>query len=77
VQVVLEGNGVSAITGTATNDTSRTFSNAFIEFNLHDEQGNVVGNAIAHVANLAPGKAETPTRFATVKVSKVQVFPPN
>jgi hypothetical protein len=80
-RVVPEGNGISAIIGTATNRTGRTFSAAFIEFNLYDSGGTVVGNTIDHVANLAPGnnwsfKAETPTRFATAKITKIQVFPP-
>jgi hypothetical protein len=81
LQVVPEADGVSAITGTATNQTGRTLSSAFIEFNLYDSRGTVVGNAIDHIENLAPGnswnfKAETPTRFGTVRVTKVQLFPP-
>jgi hypothetical protein len=81
LQVVSEGNGISAITGTATNQTDRELTAAFVKFNLLDERGALVGNAMATASDLAPGQtwkfeAETPVRFATAKLSGVEVFPP-
>jgi hypothetical protein len=80
-QVVSEGNGISAITGTATNQTGRELTAAFVKFNLLDERGGLVGNAMATASDLEPGQvwkfdAETPVQFATVRLSGVEVFPP-
>lgn len=83
VHIVHDSNtGFSSITGMATNRSGRTLSNAFVKFNLFDNQGNVVGNALAVASDLAPTdkwafEAVAPTKFATVKLTKVEVFPPS
>jgi hypothetical protein len=77
-------NGYAVITGTATNRSGCTLSHAFVRFNLYDNQGTVVGNALDHASDLAPSDrwaftaqtALTGTKFATVKLTGVQVFPP-
>jgi hypothetical protein len=81
VQIARSSYGLSMITGTATNQSGRTLSDAFVKFNLYDNRGTVVGNVLDHASDLAPGdkwafKAETGTKFATVKLTGVQVFPP-
>ena len=80
LKVVPEGNGISAVTGTATNRSDHTLANAFVELKLYDSQGTVVGNLVDHVSNLSPGerwdfKAETATRFSTVRLTDVKLFP--
>ena len=72
---------LSTIMGTATNTAGRPITDAFLTFNLYDQSGTVVGNAMAHVQNLAVGdhwqfEAKTPLPFARVQVSQIQVFPP-
>lgn len=67
------------ITGTATNMTDKAIKSAFITFNLYDEQGNLVGNAIATAQGLDPRgtwkfKADAVARFATYKISEINIF---
>jgi hypothetical protein len=81
VRIDRSGYGFSVITGIATNQSGRTLSNAFVKFNLYDDEGTVVGNTLDHASDLAPGdrwafKAKTGTKFATFKLTGVQVFPP-
>lgn len=73
-------NGITyVITGMATNLTDKAIKTAFIKFNLYDEQGNLVGNAITMAQGLEPRgtwkfKANATTRFATFKVSEITAY---
>lgn len=78
---VTQDQGIATIMGTATNTTGRPLTDAFVTFNLYDQNGTVVGNTMAHVQNLAAGSrwqftAQTPVAFARAQVSQIQVFPP-
>ena len=53
---IQDENGYPAIVGLATNDSGAPIRDAFIRFNLHDAQGNLVGNTIAKASNIAPGQ---------------------
>jgi len=80
LQVVPEANGISAITGRATNRSGQQMATAFVRFNLLDNSGALVGNTVAMASILAPGhawkfSAETPVKFTTVKLSGVDVYP--
>jgi hypothetical protein len=65
LQVISEGNGISAIRGTATNQSGRELTAAFVKFNLLDERGALVGNAMATASDLAPARlgSSTPRRL--------------
>jgi hypothetical protein len=81
VRIARSSYGLSVITGMATNQSGRTLSHAFVKFNLYDDRGTVAGNVLDHASDLAPSdrwafKAETGTKFAIVKLTGVQVFPP-
>jgi len=70
---------IYSITGIATNLTPKLIKTAFIKFNLYDDQGNLVGNTVTMASQLeARGtwkfKADSPTHFASFKVSEVSTF---
>ena len=80
LQVVPEADGLSAITGTAINESGHTLSGAFINFNLYDDTGALVGNATTSASNLAPEdrwnfKAEPGIQFRKAKLTQIQVMP--
>lgn len=67
---------VGLITGSITNVTDRSFQYVTVEFNLYDDSGMLVGNAIAAASNLGPGetfkyKADTTTPFVKYKLAKI------
>lgn len=51
-----DDNGVPVISGVAVNQTGKLVKTAFVNFNLYDDQGNVVGSTSGYVSNLAPGE---------------------
>ncbi|WP_431081216.1 FxLYD domain-containing protein [Pseudomonas thivervalensis] len=79
LQVAKASAGYSVVQGIAHNNTGATLANVFVKFKLYDQQGTVVGNTIAHGADLGPGEnwkfsAPATVPFAEVKLSSVQVY---
>jgi hypothetical protein len=71
--------GIIQVVGIARNLGVTAMANVFIEVNLYDERGVLVGNAIAHGMNLAPGgwwkfSAPTTTRFHHAEISKITAY---
>jgi hypothetical protein len=71
--------GIIQVVGIARNLAVTAMANVFIEVNLYDERGVLVGNTIAHGMNLAPGgwwkfSAPTMTRFHHAEISKVTAY---
>jgi hypothetical protein len=67
------------VVGVARNVGSVAFSNVFIEVNLYDERGVLVGNTIAHGMNLAPGgawkfSAPATTSFHHAEIAKITAY---
>ena len=72
------GNPYGHVTGLAQNDTGQTIKLLFISYNLFDENGTQIGNAVAQTQDLAPGgrwqfDATTPVPFATYKLGSINV----
>ena len=70
----------SYIEGKLKNESGKNIDSISLTFNLYDEQGNVVGNAIASAATLAPGdtwafKALAAAKFSTFKQSGITTVP--
>ncbi|WP_051066064.1 FxLYD domain-containing protein [Pseudomonas fluorescens] len=79
LQVVNASAAYSVVQGVAHNNTDTTLTNVFVKFKLYDQQGTVVGNTIAHGADLGPGEnwkfsAPATVPFAEAKLSSVQVY---
>lgn len=71
--------GIAQVVGIARNVGATALANVFIEVNLYDERGVLVGNAVAHGMNLAPGgwwkfSAPTATRFHSAEIAKVTAY---
>jgi hypothetical protein len=71
--------GIIQIVGIARNLGVIAMANVFIEVNLYDERGVLVGNTIAHGMNLAAGgwwkfSAPTATRFHHAEISKITAY---
>lgn len=69
--------GYSVVEGIAHNNTNATLANVFVKFKLYDEGGTVVGNTIAHGADIGPGEnwkfsAPATVPFANAKLSSIQ-----
>jgi len=67
------------VNGTAQNISGKLLKTVFIEFNLYDEQGSLVGNSIATVSNLGAGvnwkfNASSPIPFSKVTVSAIRTY---
>ncbi|MCG9077116.1 FxLYD domain-containing protein [Laribacter hongkongensis] len=79
LQTVRLVNGIETITGMAQNNSGKKLSNVFVKFNVYDQNGNTVGNTIAHVTDLEAGaswkfQAPYPGPFAKFKVTEIQTF---
>jgi len=80
LQVITGESSLPVITGMVTNQTGKRVKTAFIHFNLYDDQGAVVGNAIAYASDLSPGdrwkfQAQPTIRsFASCKVTSIEAF---
>lgn len=80
LQVIVNESGLPVITGMVANQTGKRVKNAFIHFNLYDEQGAVVGQAVTYASDLAPGdkwkfEAHTTVRsFHSYKVTSMEAF---
>jgi hypothetical protein len=71
--------GIGQVVGIARNLGSTALANVFIEVNLYDERGVLVGNTIAHGMNLAAGgwwkfSAPTTTRFHHAEIAKITAY---
>ncbi|AET95281.1 hypothetical protein BSFA1_80220 (plasmid) [Burkholderia sp. SFA1] len=76
LRVVAGQSPYGSLTGTATNTSDKVIARATIQFNLYDENNNLVGNAIAQASQVAPGErwiytAPVPVPFHHAQVSKV------
>ena len=49
--------GMRFITGTAVNNSAKSYAYAQVEFNLFDKSGKPVGSAMANIDKLEPGKS--------------------
>lgn len=73
-------NGMQIVTGIAANQSQAVVKTVFLNFNLYDEQGVLVGNAATFGKNLGPGEAwrfrttALPTPFSKAKITSIQVF---
>lgn len=70
---------LSAIQGTAHNNSSATLANVFVRFKLYDGAGNVVGNTVAHGHNIGSGEnwkfsAPTVQSFSKAELSSVTIY---
>ncbi|MCW8363540.1 FxLYD domain-containing protein [Pseudomonas aeruginosa] len=77
IQVVSNGT-YSSITGVAKNISKVPIGNLFVKFKLY-RGGEVVGNTLAHGADIGPGErfrfsAPTTERFDEAKLSAVDVY---
>ncbi len=71
--------GLPIIKGIATNTSNTVAKEIFVKFNLYDQQGNLVGNTIAHASNLeANGQwiinALSPKEFASFAMTGVDAY---
>jgi len=71
--------GYPAVQGIAHNNTNATIANVFVKFKLYDSEGNVVGNTIAHGADIGPGEnwkfsAPAMVPFSEAKLSSIQAL---
>jgi hypothetical protein len=79
LQVTKAAAGYPAVQGIAHNNTNATIANVFVKFKLYDAEGNVVGNTIAHGADIGPGEnwkfsAPAMVPFTEVKLSSIQAL---
>ncbi|ALR03211.1 FxLYD domain-containing protein [Xylella fastidiosa] len=70
---------VPDITGNVINIANKKLRHVTVEFNLYDEQNNLVGNAIDVVTNLEPNgkwkfKATTTTPYQRFKLTNVEAY---
>jgi len=71
--------GVIQVVGVARNIGNFALSNVFIEFNLYDESGTLIGNTIAHGMNLTAGRwwkfsAPITTKFNYAEIAKITAY---
>ena len=79
LQVAQAAAGYPAVLGIAHNNTNATIANVFVKFKLYDAEGNVVGNTIAHGADIGPGEnwkfsAPATVPFTQAKLSSIQAM---
>lgn len=68
--------GFSSIQGFARNNSDVTLTNVFVNFNLYNNAGNIIGSTIAHGRNIHPGEswrfsAPTPLVFNAAELTSV------
>lgn len=71
--------GFTAVMGTAHNNTNAQLGSVFVKFKLYDAAGNVIGNTVAHAADIGPGEnwkfsAPTTAPFAQAKLSSIDIY---
>lgn len=71
--------GFVAVMGMAHNNTSSSLGSVFVKFKLYDSAGNVIGNTVAHGADIGPGEnwkfsAPTTAPFAQAKLSSIDIY---
>jgi hypothetical protein len=71
--------GFIAVMGTAHNNTNAQLGSVFVKFKLYDAAGNVIGNTVAHAADIGPGEnwkfsAPTTAPFAQAKLSSIDIY---
>ncbi len=80
LQVDTAETGSPVIKGMATNRTGKLVKNIFVNFNLYDANGVVVGNTIASATNLSPGdrwqlRAPSAIRnFTSFKITGINAY---
>ena len=71
--------GFIAVMGMAHNNTNAPLGSVFVKFKLYDAAGNVIGNTVAHGADIGPGEnwkfsAPTTAPFAQAKLSSIDIY---
>lgn len=71
--------GFNAVLGMAHNNTNAPLSSVFVKFKLYDAAGNVIGNTVAHAADIGPGEnwkfsAPTTAPYAQAKLSSIDIY---